>query len=31
MRTKETDPKEKKFERRIRFRYALVFLLLLAE
>ena len=31
MPTKETDPKEKAFERRIRFRYALIFLLLLAE
>ena len=28
---KETDPKEKAFEWRIRFRYALIFLLLLAE
>ena len=31
MQMKETDPKEKMYERRIRFRYALVFLLLLAE
>ena len=31
MQTKETDPKEKMYERKIRFRYALVFLLLLAE
>ena len=31
MLTNETDPKEKIYERRIRFRYALVFLLLLAE